>query len=137
MELEQGATEGWNCTWCDSVTVVEKTVKTAGPYVALCRSYSVNEIVIKVEDDGEWCELQFLTLKKLLHDRLSVPVVAIVVANHTTDESKPIVFAFVMLVHVLRRHSTKHHYLRVRKRRIASPIVLTMSCLLPTTSCLV
>jgi hypothetical protein len=31
--------------------------------VALCRSYSVNEIVIKVEDDGEWCELHLLTLK--------------------------------------------------------------------------
>jgi hypothetical protein len=77
-----------------------KTVKTAGPYVALCRSYSVNEIVIKVEDHGEWCELLFLTLKKLLHDRLSVPVVA----NDTTNESKPIVFAFVMVVHVLRRH---------------------------------
>jgi hypothetical protein len=134
VELKQGAKEGWNCTWCDSVTVVEKTVKTAGPYVALCRSYSVNEIVIKVEDDGEWGELRFLTLKKFLHDRLSVPVVATVVANDTTDESKPIVFAFVMVVHVLRRHSS---HLRVRRRRIASPIVLTMSCLLPTTSCLV
>jgi hypothetical protein len=76
--------------------------------VALCRSYSVNEIVIKVEDDGERYELQFLTLKRLLHDRLSVPESSGRddgrKSDDERDESKPIVFAFVMVVHVLRQH---------------------------------
>lgn len=116
MGLKKGANEGLRIVGGDSVTVVEKTVKTAGPYVALCRSYSVNEIVIKVEDDGEWCELQFLTFKKLLHDRLSVPESSGRNNGRKSydrrDESKPIVFAFVMVVHVLRQDIP--HGLRVR-----------------------
>jgi len=36
-----------DCMWCASVTVVENQSGQQG-HVALCRSYSVNEIVIKV-----------------------------------------------------------------------------------------